>query len=66
MKTRYYLLFPDNRITILTTVEGEDAARNVELAFEQSPPTSGARLLNDSDLYKLIAQATEALNTKPY
>jgi hypothetical protein len=65
MKTRYYLLHPDSTITILGTVEGGNVQPAVT-AFLDNPPANGTRLLGDSDLYKLIAQATEALNTKPY
>ena len=63
MKTRYYLLHKDNSIDILGTVEDG----NIQpLAAAMNEVPVDARLLNDSDLYKLIAQATEALNTKPY
>jgi hypothetical protein len=62
MKTRYYLLHPDNRITILITADGD----NPDTVIDAFINPLNARILTDSDLYKLIAQATEALNTKPY
>ena len=71
MKQRYYGITQNQNIVILATIEGtsnQTEAYAAAVRHNKEHPTDIiiGGIVNDSDLYRIITQAQNALNTLPY